>query len=387
MGSGNRRSAGAGSRAHAPRSRRAWRPRVKTLTAAAFSVVALAVAALVWLFLVYAKAEGPGRGREVEIEIAPEASLDDVVEALRAHGAIDSDVVFECYARLRGAPGRLRRGTIVLRDDSSPERVLQRIATGFGSGAVKVVIPEGFNRFDVARRLERAGVCGREAFVGASSDAALVHSLGVPGATAEGYLFPDTYSLRLDMDAGDVVRRLVANFRRRVEPVLDAHAPGLAALRHDLGWSAHDALTLASIVEKEARVDEERPIIAGVFLNRMRSPGFLPRRLQADPTAAYGCLAMPSSAPSCAGFDGHHVTHDLVADARNPYNTYKVDGLPPGPISNPGLESIRAVLAPAVHRYFYFVAKGGGRHRFSETLDAHNDAVRDQARAQAPQAP
>ena len=344
----------------------------------------LAVAALAWLLLVYPKGAGPGRGREVEIQLAPGSSLDDVTHALAERGVIGSELVFGAYARLLGVGAHLRQGIVVLADDASPERVVQRIATGYGTGAVKVVIPEGFHRFDVARRLERAGVCGDAAFRGASADVALVHSLGVPGATAEGYLFPDTYELRLDMEAPEVVRKLVANFRRRVDPVLDEHADGLAALRRDLGWSAHDAIILASIVEKEARATEERPIIAGVFLNRMRSREFFPRRLQADPTAAYGCLAAPESAPSCAHFDGRHVTHELVADGRNAYNTYKVDGLPPGPISNPGLESIRAVLAPAAHRYFYFVARGGGHHRFSETLDAHNDAVHALAHPPAP---
>jgi UPF0755 protein len=150
----------------------------------------------------------------------------------------------------------------------------------------------------------------------------------------------------------------------------------MARLRREHRFTAHDVLILASIVEKEARVPEERPVIAGVFLNRLRSETFLPRRrLQADPTAAYGCLADPTCAPSCAGWNGRSITRRMLQDPANPYNTYRREGLPPGPIANPGLPSIRAVLEPERHDYLYFVVKGGGRHHFSETIEEHDRAV------------
>jgi UPF0755 protein len=126
-------------------------------------------------------------------------------------------------------------------------------------------------------------------------------------------------------------------------------------------------------------VPEERPVIAGVFLNRLRDPKWKPRRLQADPTVAYGCAVLPSM-PACQGFDGRRITRAMLLDASNPYNTYRLDGLPPGPIANPGLSSLRAVLVPAHHEYYYFVAVGGGRHRFSRSLEEHHLAT-DSAQA------
>jgi UPF0755 protein len=111
-----------------------------------------------------------------------------------------------------------------------------------------------------------------------------------------------------------------------------------------------------------------------VFLNRLRDPSFTPKLLQCDPTAGYGCLQMPADIPSCANYTGK-ITHDLVVDASNPYNTYKHEGLPPGPISNPGMKSLEAVMSPASTHWFYFVAKGEGRHTFSETYAAHTTAI------------
>jgi len=136
-------------------------------------------------------------------------------------------------------------------------------------------------------------------------------------------------------------------------------------------------LTLASMIEKEARASDERPLIASVFFNRLRDPEFRPARmLQSDPTASYGCVVAGEEIPSCAGFHGN-VTPALLRDASNPYNTYRHAGLPPGPIANPGEASISAVLAPAESDFLYFVAKGQGtgRHTFSRTFAEHREAL------------
>jgi UPF0755 protein len=170
------------------------------------------------------------------------------------------------------------------------------------------------------------------------------------------------------------VRRLVRNVRRRLAPVLAEHQSTLDALRAELGWGAHQVLTLSSIVEKEARLAAERPVIAGVFLNRLRDPSFKPKRLQADPTVSYGCLVAPALA-SCAAAANRQITRAMLADGDNPYNTYRREGLPPGPIANPGLAAVRAVLAPAAHDYLYFVARGDGAHTFSRNLDDHHVAT------------
>jgi UPF0755 protein len=199
----------------------------------------------------------------------------------------------------------------------------------------------------------------------------------VGAESAEGYLFPATYEFPKDADAREVVQRLVKESDRRWEALLEARKDGFAALQSSLGWGRREVLTLASMIEKEAAVDDERPLIASVFLNRLLDPGFHPKRLQSDPTSSYGCIAWPEEAPSCADFAGKP-TPAVNQDPKNRYSTYVRSGLPPGPIANPGARSIEAALAPSATRYLYFVASGGGRHTFSESLDAHNGAVRRQ---------
>jgi len=337
-----------------------------------------AAAALGYLLMSYPNQPGPGRGRVVSIELAAGESLEQAATALKRVGALREPRVFALYARLLDAGAHLRTGEILLDDSLSPRDLLRRIARGFGTAPLRVVIPEGFSRYDIAQRLEHWGVCSAAAFVAATEDPTLLGELGIRGPSAEGLLFPDTYVLREQTEPASVVRKLVRNARRRIEPVLAAHEPAVDALKAELGYGETELLTLASIVEKEAATPAEQPIIAGVFLNRLRDPGFTPRRLQADPTVAYGCAVAPALA-SCASFDGRQVTHAMLSDPDNPYNTYRLEGLPPGPISNPGLAALRAVLEPAQHDYFYFVAKGGGVHTFSHSLEDHNSAV-DQLR-------
>jgi UPF0755 protein len=142
------------------------------------------------------------------------------------------------------------------------------------------------------------------------------------------------------------------------------------------GWDEYELLTLASMIEKETNHDDERPIIAGIFFNRLDNPDFRPKKmLQSDPTALYGCLVMPSQIPTCTGYGGK-VTPAMLRDPQNPYNTYRHPGLPPGPISNPGEPSIAAVLSPAQTDYLFFVAKNG-RHVFSHNLAEHEAATHE----------
>lgn len=338
------------------------------------------LAGLGYLLMAYPNQPGPGSGRVVELELPRGASVGEAASRLSSAGALREARTFSWYARLLGAGARLREGTVLMYDSMSPRELLQRIARGYGSAELRVVIPEGFSRFDIARRLARWGVCQEQAFLSAVEDPALLSELGIDGDSAEGWLFADTYRLRDDLPPAAVLRRLVGNARRRTTPLFAEHAAVLAALEAEVGLDLQGVITLASIVEEEAHVAEERPVIAGVFLNRLRDPAWKPRRLQADPTVAYGCAVLPSL-PSCQGFDGKRITRAMLVDASNPYNTYRHDGLPPGPIANPGLASLRAVLEPARHDYYYFVAIGGGRHRFSRSLEEHHAAT---AGAQAP---
>jgi len=333
-------------------------------------VAVLAVAILV----VFPGGHGPGTGRDVELVIPGDESPDALASRLEAAGLTTSPRLFAVYIRATGGAGRVAPGPHLLTDDLSPRDVMARLERGTGAGRVKVTIPEGWTRFDIARRVQSLHVCPLRGFLEASADPALLAELKVPGASAEGFLFPATYELAPDSDPADVVRRMKAEFDRRWALLEAKNGAGIEDLQKTLGWGPREIVTLASMVEKEAVADDERPLIASVFLNRLRDPTFTPKILQCDPTAGYGCLAMPEKAPSCAAYTGK-ITHDIVADAQNPYNTYKHEGLPPGPISNPGLKSLDAAMVPATTRYLYFVARGGGRSTFSETYSAHNSAV------------
>jgi UPF0755 protein len=368
------------------RARRTRRYLLRALLGVVLPALLLGLAALGWLLLVYPRQPGPGKGRAVQIELVPGISPETLAARLAGQGALSRPRLFALYLRALGADGKLRGGAVMVRDSMSPRALLQRVAEGFGSAEVRVTLVEGSTRFDMARELERWSLCRGDHFLRQSENRELLRQAGIDAPNAEGYLFPDTYRLDDALGARELVRRLLDNFRRRVQPLLRNNPEALPRLKRQLGWGLHEVVILASIVEKEAAIASERPLIAGVFLNRLLNPDFKPHRLQADPTAAYGCLAAAAASPpagatpfafppSCSGFDGKRVTRSMMQDPANPYNTYRHEGLPPGPIANPGLDSIRAVLSPARHDFLYFVVSGGGAHRFSATLGEHGRAV------------
>lgn len=333
-----------------------------------------ASSALGWLVIVYPQRPGPGEGGVVSVQLRPGADVDAVAATLHAAGTLTDVRLFGLYLRAMGASGALREGEVMLRDGMSPRTLLRRVARGFGSSELRITIPEGYSRFEIAALLERWAVCDGDGFLAASVDQALLGELGIEATSAEGYLFPDTYLLRDETRPVEILRRLVRNARRRIATLDGTTNARWKQLAASHGWGEYELLTLASVVEMEAGVADERPLIAGVFVNRLVDPEFRPHRLQADPTVAYGCLLQPRL-PPCRDFDGRRVTRRMTGDAANRYNTYRHDGLPPGPIGNPGLGSLRAVLAPAQHGHYYFVARGDGRHAFSATLEQHHAAV------------
>jgi len=348
------------------------------LTVGTLLAVMVVLSALGWLFIIYPDRSGPRTVvDEVVIDVPDGMTLRQLAHELRQANVIANEDIWVLYMRLRGLDRDLRVGKIRLRTPMTPEEVARHATTRLGRIQVRILIPEGFNRFDIAARLEEFGICHADAFLDATEDAALLASYGVEANDAEGYLFPDTYEFDDRTKPRRVVERMLANWTRRYEEIEREHASALAALE---GWTTHDIVTLASVVEKEAAVAAERPRIAGVFRNRLSSRRFLPRRrLQADPTVQYGCIAQPDAAASCAGYDGS-ITRAMLDDRDNPYNTYRHAGLPPGPISNPGKAAMVAVIEPEDHDYYYFVARGGGRHHFSKTLRQHNIAVRRNGR-------
>lgn len=333
---------------------------------------------LVYLLGVYPRRALPGQGEPVRYSIPRGATASRVAADLGRLGVIDRPFFFAAYLRLEGASGAFREGrTVLLPFGSTPQQLARRVATGLGAIVARVTIPEGFDERDVALRLEAAQLGTAEDFLRAMHDPVALRALSIHGPSIEGYLFPDTYEFRDDQEPVAILGLMVENHRQKTDDLFDESRDELDALHRDLGFTRRDVVVLASIVEKEAAVADERATIAGVFVNRLRSSTFLPlHRLQSDPTVSYGCRAEPELAPSCAEFDGR-ITRAMLDDSANRYNTYRHAGLTPGPIANPGLAAIDAVLHYGHHEYLYFVARGGRRHTFSATLEQHNDAVGD----------
>ncbi len=318
-----------------------------------------------------------GAGRPIDVDIPAGAGDDDVTARLVSAGVVTSPRLFGMYVSaiggLHAAPGRH-----LLADDLSHAELVRRLRRNGEASKIKVTLPEGWNRFDMARRLREKRICDDGAFLAATTERAILDQFGIAAPSAEGWLFPATYSLPADADAREVARTLLGEGKKRVDALMKQNEAGVLELQQTLGFGAGQIVTLASIVEKEAVVDDERPIIASVFLNRLRDPSFVPHLLQADPTASYGCFAAALPSPACATWVAEKTTKpsaEIEHDEANAWSTYTHEGLPPTPIASPGEKSLRAVLAPSKTRFLYFVAKGGGRHTFSETLEKHNEAV------------
>jgi UPF0755 protein len=339
--------------------------------------VALVACALVGVALygaLYLVTPRRGRGVAVRVAMPEQPSADAVALALYRAGVIDRPWLFAWWMTLTGTTERVPRGALLLRDDLAPRAVLRALAAGVG--LIRATLPEGYNRFEIARRLAEAGViASAEEFVARTGDPAVLARHGVRGDSLEGYLFPDTYDFPTGVHVDEVIDTMVRNFRRRFADARARHPDGVARAAA-LGLDERALVTLASMVEKETGAPEDRARVAAVFWNRLTLPEFQPRLLQSDPTIVYGChVARP---PSCAGAPTTGritITRAMLDDTANPYNTYRHVGLPPGPIANPGLRAIEAVLAPAVTRDLYFVAMGSGRSAFAATRAEHEANV------------
>jgi UPF0755 protein len=341
----------------------------------AIALAVLASALSVWLFVLFPAERNTGQGRAVEVSVARDPTPRALAATLAAAGIVSSPRLFALWVRATGGAHRVVEGKHLLTDDATPRELMARLERRATAGSARVTFPEGWTRFDMARRLEEKNVVPLREFLDATTDAALLRDLGVDGVSVEGFLFPATYDLPLDSEARDVVRRMKREFDRRWDLISRAHGATLNDVMTSAQMTVRDVVTLASMVEKEAVADDERPVIASVFLNRMRDPAFKPKHLECDPTASYGCLVAPEKATSCAEFTGR-ATAAIEHDPDNPYSTYTHEGLPPGPVANPGARSLEAAMSPASSHFFYFVARGDGRHAFSETYQAHLAAVR-----------
>lgn len=312
--------------------------------------------------------DGEGPGAFVRFEVAPDEAIDSVAERLEDQELVDRVALFTWYAELRGSERAIEPGPHWLKRGVSPEKLLQSLTRRLNRPTTKVVLPEGWDSFQIAERLASLGVCAREDFLDAAHDqSAALRSVGQ--SSFEGYLYPSTYDVHLNSSPSAVVERMATLARERFAV---NWSQSTAETTH--GLSHHELLILTSVVQKEAGDSAEIPTIASVFFNRLEDPNFKPRRmLQSDPTAGYGCK-LPDAPPSCADYAGK-ITPALLRDPNNRYNTYRRPGLPPSPIGNPSSDALERVMAAPKTRFYFFVASGDGRHRFSESYAEHERAV------------
>jgi UPF0755 protein len=291
-------------------------------------------------------------GYPVEIRVEQGDSLATVVRKLRDQQLIANGFLFSLWARLNGVEKKIHQGLYRFETPVPPREILDRLVTGRGIFQT-VTIPEGFTVKEIAELLEKMQIANKDKFIAEAGNVTLLATLGLNEKGLEGYLFPSTYHFTPFTPEKDLIMTMAEQFRKISLPVLNQR-DGTTSL------TSHEILTLASIIEKETGIESERPLISAVFHNRLQRQ--MP--LQSDPTVIYGMK----------DFNGNLTRKNLQEPT--PYNTYRTSGLPPGPICNPGLSSIRAALQPARVSYLYFVSKNDGTHLFSETIEAHNQAVK-----------
>lgn len=369
---------------------------------ATFVIAGGLVAYVVHQALSYPDQRHAGAGVEVEVEIKAGMSFPQIASLLAEQGVIDKPRWFRLYAMHRGVTTKVRSGRYVLRDDWTPAQVLDKLLEGVVEKQVQVTLREGKNMLEFFQvlggwrdkdggirdlltvhhpELQIADVAELERL---ARDPAFLKAHGIEGDSVDGYLYPETYNFVVPSKPAKVLERLINEHRKVWNAVVEQHRSGYQKIRDRLSWSDRDLLTMASIVEKEAVLAAEQPRIAQVFINRLVDPSFKPKRLETDPTIRYGCLVPKVKSAACVEWvkpcppenPGCERLRRLQLDDKdNPYNTYQHEGLPPGPIANPGRGAMAAVMNPDGSNYFFFVAKDDSSHIFSRTRAEHERAV------------
>jgi UPF0755 protein len=316
----------------------------------------LGVSTAVFLYLDLMKSadypSNPERSITAIVVIKPGQQFKTIPEHLHRLGILKEPFKFGIYARIKHLDKRIKAGEYQLSSVMSPKKILHK----FVSGKVrqyKVTLPEGYSLNQIAVVIAGAGLATKEAFMKAVYDSDRIHSFGINADSFEGYLFPDTYYFSKGIPIEKIISAMVNRFQSQFNVDWKQQA-------EKIGFSIHEIVTLASIIEKETGAPFERPVISSVFHNRLKKK----MRLESDPTVIYGI----------EGFDGNITRKHL--NTQTPYNTYRKRGLPPGPIANPGSAAIEAALYPDDTSFLFFVSKKDGTHKFSTTISEHNRAVR-----------
>ncbi len=309
-------------------------------------VAVLLVAAAAWLAWALWLPLRPPQQKFVLLH--PGYTTRHIALALKSSGVIRSSTAFLLWHFI-AHPRTLKAGEYLFDQPANALQVHRRLARG-DVYVHTVVIPEGFNIFEVAQAMSAAGLGSQQEFLQAArADTVLIHDLDPQASSLEGYLFPDTYQFTRTQTPADMLAVMVHRFRAKVRSL-------------GLTGNLHQAVTMASIIEKETALPEERSLVASVYYNRLNQRV----ALDADPSIIYAELLAGTYSGAL-----HH--DDMRFDS--PYNTYRHLGLPPGPIANPGVASLQAALHPAHTDYLYFVSDGDGHHRFAATLEEHNHNV------------
>ncbi|MBA3035063.1 MAG: endolytic transglycosylase MltG [Desulfobacterium sp.] len=275
----------------------------------------------------------------------------DTIYNLKQAGIIKDPLKFRLYAILNRYDKRIKTGEYTLSSSMSPALILDKMVKG-KVNLYRITVPEGYNLQQIAGIVSEAGFGTKEDFLKIASDPSFAHEKKIEAKTFEGYLYPDTYFF----SKGETIKSILSTM---VDSFWSVYSLKWKVRAKEIGLSIHEIITLASIIEKETAAPDERPIISSVFHNRLK----IGMKLETDPTVIYGIK----------NFKGNITRKDLLEIT--PYNTYMIKGLPPGPISSPGYESIEAALYPAKTPYIFFVSKNDGTHFFSTKFTEHNNAV------------
>jgi UPF0755 protein len=291
--------------------------------------------------------------REIIFVIEPGKNLKQIAKDLKSRELIPSVLLFRAYARYQKVATRIPAGEHLLSTPASPAQILDQLLKN-RIKLYRLTVPEGLNMEETAAVVSRTGFCDMDRFLSLCRDPDFITDLDVPSHTLEGFLYPDTYFFPKTATCRQIITKMVTTFFSMYTPRWEERA-------EDLGFTLQQIVTLASMIEKEAGIPSERPLISSVFHNRLQKG----MRLQSDPTVIYGDPE----------FEGRIRTRHLRR--KTDYNTYQMHGLPKGPIASPGAKAIEAALFPAQSDYLFFVSKNDKTHHFSKTLAEHNQAVRE----------
>ena len=292
-------------------------------------------------------------GRSIKFEVQSGMTLKQVALKLFNQKLILSPSAFQAIAYIQDKEKQIMVGEFSLSPSMLPTEIILRLTSG-KTILYPLTIPEGYRITEIASLLDTQGLANSKIFIHQTQDKNLIQAFDIPTDSLEGYLFPETYYLSKLTPEKKIVEKMVNTFK---EKVLKSQI--LKSIKES-SLSLHEIITLASLIEKETGLDSERKMISSVFYNRLKKN----MRLQTDPTVIY----------AIEKFDGNIRKRDLKIDS--PYNTYRYKGLPPGPISSPGLKSIEAAISPIKSNHLYFVSRQDGSHHFSSNLAEHNQAVK-----------